>query len=317
MIYENGKQVYDIFNGDIFEVEGEHSGEEFICVSTMQTNNGNFRAKDRNGRLFWFNTVTDTIYILERLKDASRKVLKKESNRFQENICESTGINLRFEKSQPDQYFIYNGSEEVGYFYCRDYYSRPNHRIWTVVVNIGAYQSTDNAYTVKEAKDIAKNMYAKMLDHLGTDTDVSESYGVRKLHISEMTSDEQREKVKQLKVEIRDMMQQIDFERIPEATMAMYETDTKGFRESLIEWAIHCDGDMGHWTTEKIYVGSLEGKSPILYKFNRALSVVMLTTGNGSIVNIAKSGQTRIDPPWTKLDALERLHDWLSEYLAQ
>jgi hypothetical protein len=221
MIYENGKQVYDIFNGDIFEVEGEHSGEEFICVSTMQTNNGNFRAKDRDGRLFWFNTVTDTIYILERLKDASRKLLKKESK------------------------------------------------------------------------------------------------SVNKLYISEMTSDEQREKVKQLKVEIRDMMQQIDFERIPEATMAMYETDTKGFRESLIEWAIHCDGDMGHWTTEKIYVGSLEGKSPILYKFNRALSVVMLTTGNGIVVNIAKSGSTRLDPPWTKLDALERLHDWLSEYLTQ
>ena len=77
MIFENGKQVYDIFNGDIFEVDGEHSGEEFICVSSMQSNNGNFRAKDREDRLFWFNTITDAIYILERQRNALRSESRK------------------------------------------------------------------------------------------------------------------------------------------------------------------------------------------------------------------------------------------------
>ena len=135
--------------------------------------------------------------------------------------------------------------------------------------------------------------------------------------ITEMTSDEQREETKRLKADVRDLLDRVKFDRIPEATMAMYETDKKGFRESLIQWAIECDGGNGSWTIDKIYVGSLEGKAPILYKFNNALSLIMLTTGNGAIVKIAKSGSTRIDPPWTKLDAVQTLYSWLKEYIDQ
>lgn len=138
-------------------------------------------------------------------------------------------------------------------------------------------------------------------------------------YMSEMTAAEQKEQVNQLKTEIRDMLERIDFKRIPEATMAMYETDKKGFREALHDWAIECENDPNgrSWRLDKVYVGSLEGNAPVLYKFNRADSLIMLTTGNGTIVTIAKSGNARFDPPWTKLDAMKRLHSWLKEYLDQ
>lgn len=135
--------------------------------------------------------------------------------------------------------------------------------------------------------------------------------------LREMTSDEQREETKRLKADVRDLLDRVKFDRIPEATMAMYETDKKGFREALIDWAVECDGGNGGWTIDKIYVGSLEGKAPILYKFNNALSLIMLTTGNGAIVKIAKSGRTQVDPPWTKLDAVQTLYSWLTEYIDQ
>lgn len=136
--------------------------------------------------------------------------------------------------------------------------------------------------------------------------------------MNEMTSDEQKDKLKQLKLDVRDMLSKVNFKPIPEATMAMYETDKKGFREALKNWAIECDNrGYNSWTTNKIYVGSLDGKAPVLYKFNQAYSLIMLTTGNGTIVRIAKSGQTRLDPPWTKYDAVETLYSWLKEYLDQ
>jgi hypothetical protein len=152
-------------------------------------------------------------------------------------------------------------------------------------------------------------------DSIAIERDYLDSFNESK--ITEMTSDEQRENVSKLKSDVRELLSRVKFERIPEATMAMYETDKKGFREALIQWAIECDGGYGGWTIDKIYVGSLEGKSPILYKFNNALSLIMLTTGNGAIVKIAKSGSTRIDPPWTKLDAMQTLYSWLKEYVDQ
>lgn len=144
---------------------------------------------------------------------------------------------------------------------------------------------------------------------------IKDTFGESKLH--EMTSDEQREETKRLKADVRDLLDRVKFDRIPEATMAMYETDKKGFREALIDWAIECDGGNGGWTIDKVYIGSLEGKAPILYKFNNALSLIMLTTGNGAIVKIAKSGRTQVDPPWTKLDAVQTLYSWLTEYIDQ
>lgn len=152
-------------------------------------------------------------------------------------------------------------------------------------------------------------------DSIAIERDYLDSFNESK--ITEMTSDEQRENVSKLKSDVRELLDRVKFERIPEATIAMYETDKKGFREALIQWAIECDGGYGGWTIDKIYVGSLEGKAPILYKFNNALSLIMLTTGNGAIVKIAKSGNTRVDPPWTKLDAMQTLYSWLTEYVNQ
>ena len=152
-------------------------------------------------------------------------------------------------------------------------------------------------------------------DSIAIERDYIDSFNESK--ITEMTSDEQRDTVNKLKADVRELLDRVKFERIPEATMAMYETDKKGFREALIQWAIECDGGNSSWTIDKIYVGSLEGKAPILYKFNNALSLIMLTTGNGAIVKIAKSGSTKVDPPWTKLDAMQTLYSWLTEYVDQ
>lgn len=92
MVTDNGKQTCDIFKGDIFKVkmsihcpqvqthpEKQRGTSEstyslqfgtayvlFVCVDFMQTNNGNFRAKDSSGKLHWFNSITDDIQIVKR-----------------------------------------------------------------------------------------------------------------------------------------------------------------------------------------------------------------------------------------------------------
>lgn len=42
----------DVFRGDIITIDGRH----YIVVDSMNSNNGNFKAKDSRGRLTWFNT---------------------------------------------------------------------------------------------------------------------------------------------------------------------------------------------------------------------------------------------------------------------
>lgn len=59
----------DVFKGDIITISGRH----YVVIDSMNTNNGNFRAKDSKGRMTWHNTLnidqinkradTDTIYI--------------------------------------------------------------------------------------------------------------------------------------------------------------------------------------------------------------------------------------------------------------
>jgi hypothetical protein len=43
----------DVFNGDIITAAGIH----YIVIDSMNSNNGNFRAKDSHGRMTWLNTM--------------------------------------------------------------------------------------------------------------------------------------------------------------------------------------------------------------------------------------------------------------------
>lgn len=43
----------DVFKGDIVTAAGKH----YVVIDSMNTNNGNFRAKDSKGRLTWLNTL--------------------------------------------------------------------------------------------------------------------------------------------------------------------------------------------------------------------------------------------------------------------
>lgn len=43
----------DVLKGDIVTKAGKH----YICIDDINTNNGNFRAKDSKGRLTWLNTL--------------------------------------------------------------------------------------------------------------------------------------------------------------------------------------------------------------------------------------------------------------------
>ena len=80
-------------------------------------------------------------------------------------VSESTKPKLKFVKEQPDQYFIYDGQEEVGYIYCKNYYSNPKNRLWTIVIDIGIYKMTNSAYTIQEAKQVALETYLECREY--------------------------------------------------------------------------------------------------------------------------------------------------------
>lgn len=67
MVYFNNKPLFpdDVFRGDKFTVDS-YPGDIFTVTDSMQSNNGNFRANDQNGKLVWFNTVSDDIDIIEK-----------------------------------------------------------------------------------------------------------------------------------------------------------------------------------------------------------------------------------------------------------
>ena len=44
----------DVFKGDIITKAGIH----YVVIDDMNTNNGNFRAKDSKGRMIWLNTMS-------------------------------------------------------------------------------------------------------------------------------------------------------------------------------------------------------------------------------------------------------------------
>ena len=81
MVYvDKNRMLYDILKGDIFRVKADEKyimhesgmcAALFKCIDSMQSNNGNFRAVDEDGKLYWFNTVTDTILLYKRTKEVS------------------------------------------------------------------------------------------------------------------------------------------------------------------------------------------------------------------------------------------------------
>ena len=79
-------------------------------------------------------------------------------------LIEAKTPRLRFEKSQADQYFIYDGDTEVGVCYCRNYHSSPKSRVWTVNVEVDTFSEDDTASSIADAKKLAQELYAKVLD---------------------------------------------------------------------------------------------------------------------------------------------------------
>ena len=67
MVHQNGYELFpdDVYCGDKFRCD-RYSGDIFTVTDSMQSNNGNFRAVDQNGKLVWFNTVSDDIEIIQR-----------------------------------------------------------------------------------------------------------------------------------------------------------------------------------------------------------------------------------------------------------
>ena len=67
MVCQNGHELFpnDVYCGDKFRCE-LYPGDVFTVKDSMQLNNGCFRAVDQNGKLVWFNTVSDDIDIIER-----------------------------------------------------------------------------------------------------------------------------------------------------------------------------------------------------------------------------------------------------------
>lgn len=53
----------DVFKGDIITKDNKH----YIVIDSMNSNNGNFRAKDSRGKLIWLNTLC--IDKIEKRKD--------------------------------------------------------------------------------------------------------------------------------------------------------------------------------------------------------------------------------------------------------
>ena len=79
-------------------------------------------------------------------------------------LDEAVGSKLRFEKTQADHYIIYDGDTEIGYCYCDSYYSSPRNRLWTVVIDAFVPRESDKASSIAEAKKVAQELYATVLD---------------------------------------------------------------------------------------------------------------------------------------------------------
>lgn len=67
MVHQNGYELFpdDVYCGDKFRCD-RYPDDAFTVTDSMQSNNGNFRAVDQNGKLVWFNTVSDDIEIIQR-----------------------------------------------------------------------------------------------------------------------------------------------------------------------------------------------------------------------------------------------------------
>lgn len=56
----------DVFRGDIVTVAGTH----YVVIDDMNSNNGNFKAKDSKGRMIWLNTLN--IDVINKRKDTTK-----------------------------------------------------------------------------------------------------------------------------------------------------------------------------------------------------------------------------------------------------
>lgn len=56
----------DVFRGDIITVAGQH----YVVIDDMNSNNGNFKAKDSKGRMIWLNTLN--IDAINKRKDTTK-----------------------------------------------------------------------------------------------------------------------------------------------------------------------------------------------------------------------------------------------------
>ena len=56
----------DVFRGDIVTVSGTH----YVVIDDMNSNNGNFKAKDSKGRMIWLNTLN--IDAINKRKDTTK-----------------------------------------------------------------------------------------------------------------------------------------------------------------------------------------------------------------------------------------------------
>lgn len=74
-------------------------------------------------------------------------------------IIENPQPSIRLQKEQPDQYTIYIGNEEIGYAYCSSYYSKPQNRLWDVVVEISGWKESRKANSVRDIKQVAQELY--------------------------------------------------------------------------------------------------------------------------------------------------------------
>ena len=71
---------------------------------------------------------------------------------------------LVFEKSQPDQYFIYCDGEEVGTIFGRNYHSNPKNRIWDVRLEYDSFIEESTEHSLPDAKLSAKTLWKKVVE---------------------------------------------------------------------------------------------------------------------------------------------------------
>ena len=80
------------------------------------------------------------------------------------NINFDSKSNLTFVKCQADTYDILLDDQSVGTIWCKNYYSQPKNRIWNIDIELDNFREHGNAYTIAEAKAIAKDLWKAVFE---------------------------------------------------------------------------------------------------------------------------------------------------------